>query len=73
MEIHSKPRSVVRNFFGTIGITKTALRKVLGKSFVDMETLNTFVAEVDMIMNDKSITYISPDINDPEPLTPSHN
>ena len=38
MEIHSKPRSVVRNFFGTIGITKTALRKVLGKSFVDMET-----------------------------------
>ena len=59
MEIHS--HGFWERF---IGITKTG--KVLGKSLVDMETLNTVVTE------DRPLTYISPDINDPEPLTLSH-
>ena len=55
-----------------IGITKSALKKVLGKALVDMETLCTVVTEVEMIMNDRPLTYTSSDINDTEPLTPSH-
>lgn len=55
-----------------IGTTKTALKKVLGQSLVDMETLNTIVTEVEMIMNDRPLTYTSTDIDDMEPLTPSH-
>ena len=55
-----------------IGITKTTIKKVLGKSCVDFRTLQTILTEVEAIMNDRPLTYVSSSADDPEPLTPSH-
>ncbi|XP_063400135.1 uncharacterized protein LOC134684760 [Mytilus trossulus] len=55
-----------------IAVTKTLLKKVLGKSLVDFQTLCTIVTEVESVMNDRPLTYTSTNINDSEPLTPSH-
>ncbi|XP_071177729.1 uncharacterized protein [Mytilus edulis] len=55
-----------------IGITKTCLRKTLGRSYVTMDTLQTILTEIEAIINDRPLTYVSPDIEDEEPLTPSH-
>jgi len=33
---------------------------------------NSIVVEVEAILNDRPLTHISPDIDDPEPLTPAH-
>ena len=55
-----------------IGLTKTSLKKVLGSSQVDMETLQTVVTEIENILNNRPITYPSSDINDLEALTPAH-
>jgi len=35
-------------------------------------TLQTITSEVEAILNDHPLTYISDDITDPEPLTPAH-
>ncbi|XP_045174518.2 uncharacterized protein LOC123535831 [Mercenaria mercenaria] len=55
-----------------ISITKTCIRKVLGKSLVSMEVLQTITAEVECIVNDRPLTHTSADPLDEEPLTPSH-
>ena len=48
------------------------LRKVLGRTFVSLTSLQTIVTEIEAILNDRPLTYISPDVNDAEPLTPAH-
>ena len=53
-------------------MTKTVVRKVLGRSFINLEALQTMVVEIEAILNDRPLTYQSADIVDPEPLTPSH-
>ncbi|XP_053380742.1 uncharacterized protein LOC128548959 [Mercenaria mercenaria] len=55
-----------------IGVTKTSIKKVLGKSLVSLEVLQTIVTEVECIVNDRPLTHISTDPTDEEPLTPSH-
>ncbi|XP_071181335.1 uncharacterized protein [Mytilus edulis] len=55
-----------------VGITKTTLKKVLGKSQVNSDILRTTLIEIERVINDRPITYVSSDIRDPEPLTPSH-
>ena len=55
-----------------IGLTKTSLKKVLGHSQIDMETLQTVVTEIENILNNRPLTYPSSDINDLEALTPAH-
>ena len=55
-----------------IGMTKTSLRKVLVKAFVNLEELQTVLAEVECILNDRPSTYVSSDPVDEPPLTPSH-
>ena len=51
-----------------VGLTKTTLKKVLGKARVNLEELTTIITEVEATLNDRPLTYIS----DGEPLTPSH-
>ncbi|XP_053390067.1 uncharacterized protein LOC128552993 [Mercenaria mercenaria] len=55
-----------------IGLTKTTLKKILGKACICFETLQTIVTEIEAIMNDRPLTYISSNFDDPEPLTPAH-
>ena len=35
-------------------------------------TLQTLIVETEAILNDRPLTYVSSDVTDPEPLTPSH-
>lgn len=55
-----------------IGLTKMCLKKVLGSNCVDLETLQTVLTEIEATLNDRPLTYVSSDLTDPEPLTPSH-
>ena len=55
-----------------IGLTKTSLKKILGRRFVSMETLQTIVTEIEAVLNDRPLTHVSSNLHDLEPLTASH-
>ena len=55
-----------------IGLTKSSLKKTLGRTHATVESLQTIVVEVEALLNDCPLTYSSSDIGDPEPITPSH-
>ena len=55
-----------------IGLTKSSLKKVLGRTFATLSTIQTIIIEIEGILNDRPLTYISSDVKDPEPLTPAH-
>jgi len=55
-----------------IGLTKSTIKKVLGRAAVNLCTLQTIVLEVEAILNDCPLTYVSFDIKDEEALTPMH-
>ena len=55
-----------------IGLFKSALKKVLGNSLITLCELRTLVSEIESCMNDRPLTYVSGELNEVEPLTPSH-
>ena len=55
-----------------IGLTKSTLKKTLGRMHATLESLQTITVEVEAILNDRPLTYASSDINDPQPITPAH-
>ncbi|XP_052233274.1 uncharacterized protein LOC127846138 [Dreissena polymorpha] len=55
-----------------IGGTKTFIKKVLGRSYVDFHTLSTVITEIEAVKNDRPLTYISTAQSYLQPLTPSH-
>ena len=55
-----------------VGLTKQAVKKTLGRTFVTLQILETVVVEIEGMLNDRPLTYVSSDISDPEPLTPAH-
>ena len=55
----------------SIGLTKTCLKKVLGRSFVTLSELYTLLKEIQAVLNDRPLTYVNADIQDLDPLTPS--
>ena len=55
-----------------IRLTKNVLKKVLGRSFITFEALQTLAVEIEGTLNDHPFTYLSADLGDPDPLTPSH-
>ena len=55
-----------------VGLTKMAIKKVLGRRHVSLLTLETIVVEIEAILNDCPLTYVSSELMDPDPLTPSH-
>ena len=55
-----------------IGLTKSTLKKIFGRAHATLESLQTIVVEVEALLNDHPLTYVSSDIDDPEPITPSH-
>ena len=55
-----------------IGLTKQAIKKTLGRAFITLAQLETVIVEVEAMLNDRPLTYVSSNFDDPEPLTPSH-
>ncbi|GBN00606.1 hypothetical protein AVEN_167529-1 [Araneus ventricosus] len=51
---------------------KEPLRKILGKALLTFEELSTILSEVEVIVNNRSLTYVENDPGEPEPLTPAH-
>jgi len=45
---------------------------VLGHVYVTFSSLKTIIAEIEAHLNNRPLTYVSSDLNEPEPLTPSH-
>ena len=48
------------------------IKKVLGRRHVYLQTLETIVVEIEAILNDRPLTFVSSEMGDPEPLTPAH-
>jgi len=55
-----------------IGLTKNALKKVLGRVYVTLSSLQTIIVEIEAHLDNRPLMYVSSDLNEPEPLTPSH-
>ena len=55
-----------------IGLTKNCLKKVLGRSHISLPVLQTMVVEIEAVLNNRPLTYTSSDVDDPQPLTPTH-
>ncbi|GFQ67383.1 integrase catalytic domain-containing protein, partial [Trichonephila clavata] len=55
-----------------IRTVKLALRKTVGKTTLSRDELETLLIEIEGVRNSRSLTYIFADLNEPEPLTPSH-
>ena len=55
-----------------MGLTKLALKKTLGRTYATLESLQTIVVEIEALLNDRPLTDVSPDLRDPEPITPAH-
>ena len=55
-----------------IRLMKMAIKRTLGRACIILVTLETIVVEIETILNDSPLTYISDDPADPEPLTPTH-
>lgn len=53
-------------------MTKTVIKKVLGRARISLIALQTLATEVEAVLNDRPLTYVSSDVNDIEPLTPAH-
>jgi len=47
-----------------IGLTKNTLKKTLGRTHATLESLQTIIVEVEALLNDCPITYVSSDIDD---------
>ena len=55
-----------------IGLTKTAIKKVLGRRYVSLPALETIIVEIEATLNDRPLTFVSSAFGYPEPLTPAH-
>ena len=55
-----------------IGLTKTSLKKVLGRSLATLQELCALIKEIQAILNDRPFTTLTSDINDLQPLKPGH-
>ena len=48
------------------------IKKTLGRTLVSLDQLLTVVVEIESMLNHRPLTYVSSDLLDPQPLTPSH-
>ena len=53
-------------------MTKSALKKVLGRAFTTLDSLQMIIVETEAMLNDHPLTYVSSDIRDLQPLIPVH-
>ena len=55
-----------------IELIKAALKRVLCRAHNSLPMLQTLIIEVNDRLNDRTFTYLSEDLKDPEPLTSSY-
>ena len=55
-----------------IGLRKSTLKKVLGRTHASLTSLQKLVVEVEAVLNDHLLTCVSTDVNNSEPFTPSY-
>ena len=55
-----------------VGLTKSALKKVLGRRHISLTTLETVITEIEAALNDRPLTFVSSEHGDLEPLTLAH-
>ena len=55
-----------------IGLTKTALKKTLGRAHMSLIVLETLVVEIEAVLNDRPLTYTPSELEEMDPLTPAH-
>ena len=55
-----------------MGLTKSAIKKVLGRHHISLTVLETVVVEIEAVTNDRPLTFVSLELGDIEPLTPAH-
>jgi len=55
-----------------IGLTKLTLKKVLGRAFKTLNSLQTLIVEIEAILNDRPLTYVPTGASDPHPITLAH-
>ncbi len=48
------------------------LKETLSHSCVSVDELTTLLVEVEAVVNDRPVTYLSSDAADPDPLTPAY-
>ena len=48
------------------------MKRTLGRAFVTLPKLETIIVEIEAMLNDRPLTYMSSEIMDPEALTPAH-
>ena len=48
------------------------MKKVLGRAFTTLNSLQTLIVEIEGILNNRPLTTTPTDINDPDPITPAH-
>ncbi|GFX93937.1 integrase catalytic domain-containing protein [Trichonephila clavipes] len=54
-----------------IGLVKRTLRKTLGKTSLNYEEMYTVLCDCESLINSRPLTYVTDDVEDLEPLTPS--
>ena len=67
MEVHTKEGLLVWEFWERL----IGLNLMKRRFWVGLVMLQTIVVEIEAILNDRPLTYVSSDISDPHPLTPS--
>lgn len=55
-----------------VGAVKKVLRNILQNKYPREEVLRTALKAAENIVNSRPLTYVSPDVDDPESLTPNH-
>ena len=55
-----------------IGVVKKCLRKVLHNKRIIVDELRTLLVEIEARVNNRPLTYVHDNLDEPEPLTPNH-
>ena len=58
-----------------VGLTKSAIKKVLGRchiSLMVLMVLETIIIEIEAVLNDHPLTFVSSELGDVAPLTPAN-
>lgn len=51
---------------------KTSMRKSIRKRLISREDLDTMVIEIEGVLNNRPLTYVSSEFQEPKSLTPAH-